>query len=364
MRVLLMAAVPCLWVAASCAPSADACVTGNEGCGCWANATCNDGLSCRSKLCVKLERSERPGTKPPSESDTHETTTMSEAGADAPFVRRGANAGAGGMLGAGGARASSPPSAGRAATCKDAGASCGSNADCCGVPCVQGVCADGCGTREDCASDCCFELNSGESVCAPATVCPAPDAPDCAAAGADCSIHSCCGGASCIQDVCAAKCSDDTDCGSRCCYKTSSGTALCAPPSLCAPPPGADAGVALPTGGSGGGLTPITTCNKPTLVADDGKYLGVASSSVVTPEGVCNEVSPYGSEVGPYSIHNNVGIYGSAVSPQSAYNEVTPTPPHLRCESGKLLNAVTKNKVIANGIDPDVLCETLAANGY
>jgi hypothetical protein len=128
--------------------------------------------------------------------------------------------------------------------------------------------------------------------------------------------------------------------------------------------PGTDAGVPLPTGGSGGGLTPITTCNKPTLVADDGKYLGVASSSAVAPDSVCNDVSPYGSQVGPYSIHNDVGIYGSAVSPQSAYNEVTPTPPHLRCESGKLLNAVTKNRTIANGIDPDVLCETLAGNGY
>lgn len=108
---------------------------------------------------------------------------------------------------------------------------------------------------------------------------------------------------------------------------------------------------------------PITTCAKPTLVGDDGKYLGIASSDRYETDGVCNEYSNYGSQYGTDSIHNKYGNYGSEYATTSAYDPYTTTPPHLRCESGMLLNPVTKNKYLADAIDPDVLCDTLAANG-
>ena len=113
-----------------------------------------------------------------------------------------------------------------------------------------------------------------------------------------------------------------------------------------------------------GGLVPITTCNKLTLVAEDGEFLGVATSNKFATDGVCNEFSQFGNEFGSNSIYNEFGQYGGQFSSKSAYNEFTSTPPRLRCESGTLLNPVTKNRFLANAIDPDVLCQTLAANGY
>lgn len=109
---------------------------------------------------------------------------------------------------------------------------------------------------------------------------------------------------------------------------------------------------------------PITTCSRLSLVADDDQFLGNASSNQYTTDGVCNEFSQYGSEFGSNSIHNEFGMYGSEFASLSAYNQFTSTPPRLRCESGAVLNPVTKNKFLANAIDPDVLCATLAANGY
>jgi hypothetical protein len=111
-------------------------------------------------------------------------------------------------------------------------------------------------------------------------------------------------------------------------------------------------------------LIPITSCRKPTLVADDGTFLGTASSNEYEADGVCNEYSDYGGKYGTNSIHNEYGTYGSKYSSSSAYDEYTSTPPSLRCESGAILNPVTKNKYLTNPIDPDVLCETLKANGF
>jgi hypothetical protein len=154
-----------------------------------------------------------------------------------------------------------------------------------------------------------------------------------------------------------------------CCYEASSDVLECAPAILCgdAGAPGGPSSTAGPTqqsGGSGGVLTPITTCNKLSLVGDDGQFLGVASSSSLATDGVCNDLSSFGGKLGTYSIFNDLGNYGSSLSSKSAYNELTSTPPRLRCESGTLLNPVTKNTLLANRIDPDVLCDTLEANGY
>lgn len=288
----------------------------------------------------------------------------------------GAVAGAAGMRDvAGGSRAAasggttsvSMPVMDNPPACSPGGACAGST--CCGgALCYQNVCSTDCSQNDDCVSGCCLALNSGQSVCFPSNVCPPPDAPDCVRGGADCSVHSCCDGVGCVENVCINACSSNGDCASGCCYSLRAGQQVCAPATLCAQPPTTNpvapaAGTRAPPP-SGGPLTPITTCNMLTLVGDDGKYLGVASSSPVAADGVCNEVSPYGSKVGANSIFNEVGIYGSEVSSKSAYSEVTSTPPRLRCESGKLLNPVTKSKILGNAIDPDFLCETLAASGH
>ena len=102
-----------------------------------------------------------------------------------------------------------------------------------------------------------------------------------------------------------------------------------------------------------------------TLSGEDKKFLGNASSSKTAADGVCNEVSNYGSMFGADSIFNMFGTYGSEFSSQSAYNEFTSTPPVLFCAAtNRELNPVTKNTVIGRAIDPDLLCRVLEANGY
>lgn len=182
-----------------------------------------------------------------------------------------------------------------------------------------------------------------------------------AANGGDCSSKDCCGGVPCVANVCMSDCISNGGCESDCCYSLDSGRKVCAAPILCESPGAPAPGAGRPGTGS---LTPITTCAKLSLVGDDGQFLGVASSSAYAADGVCNEYSQYGNEYGPNSIHNEYGQYGGEYSSKSAYNEYTSTPPHLRCESGALLNPVTKNKFLADVIDPDVLCPTLAANGF
>lgn len=110
---------------------------------------------------------------------------------------------------------------------------------------------------------------------------------------------------------------------------------------------------------------PSGSCTSLQLVANDGTYLGDATSNTFAANGVCNDVSSYGSSYGSYSIFNSVGNYGSSYSSASAYNQITSTPPHLACaDTGKLLNPVSKNQVLVDAIDPDVLCKTLQADGY
>lgn len=124
-----------------------------------------------------------------------------------------------------------------------------------------------------------------------------------------------------------------------------------APFTIAAPVPAATAAPAL------GALTLQTIDGRATLIANDGTYLGLVSSSRVAPESICNNVGIYGSNVGPRSIRNSVGLYGSNVSPNSAYNSVTPTPPTIVYQ-GNVVGYLTKNQVKPGGIDPDRLFAT------
>jgi hypothetical protein len=101
------------------------------------------------------------------------------------------------------------------------------------------------------------------------------------------------------------------------------------------------------------------------LVGSEGEYLGEASSNEYASDGVCNRYSSYGSEYSSTSIYNPYGEYGSSYSSISAYSEYTTTPPQLYCAStDEWLNPVSKNTLLSGAIDPDVLCEVLAENGY
>jgi hypothetical protein len=121
---------------------------------------------------------------------------------------------------------------------------------------------------------------------------------------------------------------------------------------------------------SSGGETPlpaasVVRCRSLVLLADNGTFLGQASSKPLDSNGVCNAYSVYGSDRGQYSVFNAAGMYGDETSPTSAFNELAARPPHLYCESTKvLLNPVTKNEFLPGAIDPEALCETLARNGY
>jgi hypothetical protein len=80
---------------------------------------------------------------------------------------------------------------------------------------------------------------------------------------------------------------------------------------------------------------------------------------------VCDTFGVYGSPYGADSIHNQFGNYGSEYSVLSAYSQFTVTPPQLVCVStGLVLNYVSKNSALPNAIDPDSLCNALAASGH
>lgn len=171
----------------------------------------------------------------------------------------------------------------------------------------------------------------------------------CFLAGESCVTGSCCPGTTCVADpssgvtVCAAQCTQGTECMSACCAAVKGSTVgVCAPSSFCSTP------------------SARTGCN---LIANDGTFLGKASSSTVDPEGVCNSVSPYGSTFGAASIYNKFGNYGSTFSAQSAYSTITSTPPAVVCDGNVVRGYVTKNSLKQGAIDPDGLCAVLRSNG-
>lgn len=186
-----------------------------------------------------------------------------------------------------------------------------------------------------------------------------PGGPLCLQPGDLCSQGSCCAGAICVVDgnaqieVCAAACTSGATCNSGCCAPVgATGSMACAPASYCIAPPPPPARIFLPTG-----------CGTPELWAEDGTYLGVATANPVATDGVCNEVSRYGSTVSATSIFNTVGRYGSSVSSQSAYSTITSTPPAIICSTSDALVAyVTKSTLKLGSIDPDDLCARLEAS--
>jgi hypothetical protein len=121
---------------------------------------------------------------------------------------------------------------------------CSSQADCCGYKAGAAFCVDNggggscqpvCAGDSDCASDCCAELNNGETVCSPANYCPT----ECTSPGNACEAQSdCCDGSSCVNfgggDVlCASDCTYDWECMSGCCAALEQGGGVCGPASIC-----------------------------------------------------------------------------------------------------------------------------------
>jgi hypothetical protein len=106
-------------------------------------------------------------------------------------------------------------------------------------------------------------------------------------------------------------------------------------------------------------------CASLALCAEEGTFLGNATSNAFDPNGVCNTFRTYGSMFSPTSIHNMFGLYGSTFGIDSAYNPSSFTPPHLVCTTtGAAQNYVTKNVTLPSRVDPDNPCSVLAAAGY
>lgn len=212
---------------------------------------------------------------------------------------------------------------GEPAQCLPAGGpNCSESSPCCeGTMCItDGVsvaCAALCTDGSQCVSGCCAPVDESNSVCAPTEFCPAP----------------------------AQTCVLDAECSTGCCAAVDAQTSICVEAALCAP-------------------APAVICLDLVLLADDGTFLGEATSNAFATDSVCNEFGQYGSQFSSTSIFNQFGQYGSPFASLSAYNEFTTTPPLLYCvNTDAVLNPVSKNTFIAGAIDPDVLCAVLAANG-
>jgi hypothetical protein len=270
---------------------------------------------------------------------------QSSTGGEASSLRDGAGADAGGTTrgiggtggdATGGANNGVPGTGGRGGTgdggsqgsvgspqCLTIGEpNCSDSAPCCdGSLCItDGVsvaCAALCSSGDECVSGCCAPVDETSSVCAPTSFCPPP----------------------------VAGCTANGECETQCCFPLDAQTSACAPASLCAPPASVD-------------------CANLVLLANDGTFLGQASSNAFAADSVCNEFGQYGSQFSSTSIFNQFGSYGSPFAVLSAYNEFTSTPPVLYCgTTNTLLNPVSKNTVIAGAIDPDALCAVLTSNG-
>jgi hypothetical protein len=229
----------------------------------------------------------------------------------------------GGTSGSGGSVTSGGAAGNEQTQCLEPGQlDCSDTALCCdGAMCIADgttiVCAALCESSDGCNSGCCAPVDETNSVCAPADFCAPP----------------------------VDTCSEDTDCDTACCLPVDAETSVCAPSDLCAAPP-------------------AIGCGNLVLLANDGTYLGDATSNQFAADGVCNEFSQYGSQFAATSIFNQFGQYGSQFSTLSAYNEFTTTPPVLYCVGNDtVLNPVSKNTFLAGAIDPDFLCAVLAQNG-
>jgi hypothetical protein len=288
-----------------------------------------------------------------------------------------------------------------AAACVAPGDFCQAAPCCAGSTCAitpdtrEAICAAQCSSPSECVSACCAALqNSPFGVCAPSAYCDLPDAglPPIASAqdsgitdagaknldaatndgstpnlcvdlGDACSTSTCCEGLVCTADpltspanTCATVCSTNDQCASGCCVPDPNASGVCLSPVYC-------------NGGGGGGvqdgtITKPAGCGELIVVANDGTYLGLATSNTAKSESVCNSAGRYGSSASSTSIYNSAGRYGSTAGSLSAYNSATSRPPALRCSTSDAQIAwITKNTVKLSRIDPDQLCANLGANG-
>jgi len=169
--------------------------------------------------------------------------------------------------------------------------------------------------------------------------------PVCAERGESCEAASCCAGSLCVRD-------QETE-RPRC-------VEPCAAPDRCE---GCDDYCRA---------TPMrnlslsrSSCDRLVLVAEDGTFLGEATSSG-TSDSVCGSGGRYASTFYSDSIHNKSGTYGNNFSAQSAYNSSARTPPALVCTAVQGIVAfVTKSSFVtgAERVDPDLLCDWLRRHG-
>ncbi len=73
----------------------------------------------------------------------------------------------------------------------------------------------------------------------------------------------------------------------------------------------------------------IGTATAPSIVAQDGTYLGKLSLDRFAPDSISNPFGPYGSRFSPTSIQNPFSVYGSRFSPLSPTNPFASDPPWI-----------------------------------
>jgi hypothetical protein len=299
-----------------CSGNGDSCKKGSEGCSCFENETCNSGLSCRSKTCVDLGSNDNNEGDAKADASEKQNRSVDDA--------------------------SATPGA--------------SNED------VKDHKLENDASKPSDSSESDSGNNLSDAKVRDSSVIDGESDGDgsvesslCLKAGEECTddTESCCDDSMCVTQgdgfaVCAALCIEGGKCASNCCAPLNNvALSVCSPAVFCAP--------SFSTG----------TCTDLVLMADDGELLGIASSNEYATDSVCNQYSNYGSEYSSSSIFNKYGTYGSEFGQLSAYNEYTRTPPFLYCVStDEVLNPITKNTLLPNPIDPDLLCATLAAKGY
>lgn len=94
-----------------------------------------------------------------------------------------------------------------------------------------------------------------------------------------------------------------------------------------------------------------------TLIADDGTYLGLISSSRFDSDSICNRFGDHGSRFASDSVRNRFSTYGSSFGFQSAYASYATSPPRIYL-GGRTIGYLTKNDFLAGAVDPDVLFAT------
>lgn len=102
---------------------------------------------------------------------------------------------------------------------------------------------------------------------------------------------------------------------------------------------------------------------KAVLIANDGKYLGVLSSSQKAKDSICNPNSPFGSDYGLNSIRNQHGLYGSDYGLNSPWNSNSIQPPFI-VVNGKKLAHVTTNRNIINRLPFPPIPPAAILSGY